>query len=100
MEDKKNGWFHTEDVVKVNSTLWEMCTPLQALLCFSLSDTDTVHCSLSRDLEAPRAAPQNTRHKSLRSHTAAANQAFETIEEASDVLGNRSHVNTATQSLY
>lgn len=52
----------------------------QALLCFSLFDTDIVHCTLSRGTEMPRAAPQNTRHMALRSHTAAANQALQITE--------------------
>ena len=74
-----------------------MRTSLQALLCFPLSDADIVHCSLSTDLGVPRAAPQNTRHIALRSHTAAANQASQITEEASDVFANRFHVNTVAR---
>ncbi len=78
---------------------WEMCESLQALLCFSLSVTDIVHCSLSRDLGTPRAVPQNTRHIAFRNHMAAANQAFRITEEDSEVFKNRSPTDTATQTL-
>lgn len=68
---------------------------LSAAVFFSVWHSVTVHCSLSRNLRAPRAVPQNTRHIALRSHTAATNQALKITEEDSDVFKNRSPVNTA-----